>query len=107
MPVTDCIDIFIERYKSNNPYNISQLHHLKIYNFKNNSWKNNLYFLLKHNFKINEIFSASDIYNKCENFLHNIYPNSNTIRASIRANMQYLRDDGSIIFVSRGTYKFK
>ena len=65
------------------------------------------YFLLKYHFKINDTFSTSDIYNKCEKFLHNIYPNSNTIRASIRANMQYLRDDNKIIFVSRGTYKFK
>jgi len=79
----------------------------KLYDFKNYPWKQNLLILLKQYFFPTQTFSANDIYTKCEKILQEIYPKSNTIRASIRANMQYLRDDGSINFVSRGTYKFK
>ena len=79
----------------------------KLYDFKNYPWKQNLLVLLKQNFFPTQTFSANDIYTKYEKILQEIYPKSNTVRASIRANMQYLRDDGSITFVSRGTYKFK
>tara|TARA_A100001015_G_C14902009_1_gene676776 strand:+ start:525 stop:1112 length:588 start_codon:yes stop_codon:yes gene_type:complete len=78
----------------------------KLYDFKSYLWKQNLMFLLKQNFSPTQTFSASDIYSKCEKTLQEIYPKSETIRASIRANMQYLRDDGMITFISRGKYKF-
>lgn len=78
----------------------------KLYDFKSYPWKQNLMFLLKQNFSPTQTFSANDIYTKCEKTLQEIYPKSNTIRASIRANMQYLRDDGMITFISLGKYKF-
>jgi hypothetical protein len=67
-----------------------------------NSWK-------KTTFEVIEIikkqeFSLTDIYNYQNLFLEK-YPNNNTIRGSIRRNLQELRDLGLIKFLGNGKYK--
>ena len=53
-------------------------------------------------------FTASNVYETCEELLRNIYPNNKTIRSSIKSNLQLLRDDGVIEFVNnKGLYKWK
>jgi type II restriction enzyme len=51
-----------------------------------------------------ERFSIEDIY-KYEDRLRYIYPNNNFIREKIRQQLQVLRDNGYLEFVSRGRYK--
>ena len=53
-------------------------------------------------------FTASNVYETCEELLSNIYPNNKSIRSSIKSNLQILRDDGVIEFVNnKGLYKWK
>jgi hypothetical protein len=42
-----------------------------------------------------------------ENYLGNIYPNNNNVRAKIRQQLQLLRDNGYLDFVSRGRYRLR
>nr|WP_278245831.1 hypothetical protein [Clostridium novyi] len=67
-----------------------------------NSWK-------KTTFEVVDIiekneFSLDDIYVYEEIFFKK-YPNNNTIKASIRRNLQELRDLGLIKFLGNGKYK--
>lgn len=52
----------------------------------------------------NETFTLKDVYG-LENLFKEAYPNNKTIRASIRRNLQELRDLGLIKFVGNGEYK--
>jgi len=68
------------------------------------TWKNILH---EHLPRESEIFTISDVYEKCEELLSYIFPNNKTIRASIKHNLQRLRDDGIIAFVDyKGQYKW-
>lgn len=71
--------------------------------------KNNLSSWKKTAFEVIEIikkqeFSLTDIYDY-ENLFLKKYPNNNTVRASIRRNLQELRDLGLIKFMGNGKYK--
>lgn len=66
------------------------------------AWHEKLYELIIRNF--NDEFSLNDLYN-FESLLQEHYPENNTIRASIRRNLQKLRDDGKIEFLTPGKYK--
>jgi len=73
----------------------------------NNNFHDLLEQLLRLKYKCGEIFTLKDVYNDYEEILKYYNPNNNTIKASIRANLQYLRDKEKILFISRGVYKFK
>ena len=76
----------------------------KMYNFKNNIWRKNLLYLINLHFKKSQVFTTPEVYQKCERILQQIYPKSKTIRASILANLQFLRDEKYIKFISLGKY---
>lgn len=69
---------------------------------KLSTWKKNILEI------INDIdgfqFSLSDIYEK-EEILKILYPNNNTIKESIRRNLQELRDLGLVRFLGNGRYE--
>ncbi len=65
-------------------------------------WHEKLYELIIRNFE-NE-FTLKDLY-VYEPLLREQYPENNTIRASIRRNLQKLRDDGRIKFIAHGKYQ--
>ena len=71
---------------------------------KKKTWKNILH---EHLPRESEIFTISDVYEKCEELLSYIFPKNKTIRASIQYNLQLLRNDGIITFVNyKGQYKW-
>ena len=76
----------------------------KMHNFKKNIWRKNLLFLIKCHFKKDQVFTTPQVYEKCEQILQKVYPKSRTIRASIQANLQFLRDEKYIKFISLGKY---
>lgn len=76
----------------------------KMHNFKKNVWRKNLLYLINIHFTKSQIFTTDEIYEKCKDILTLVYPKSNTIRASIRANLQSLRDEKYIKFISLGKY---
>ena len=58
---------------------------------------------VKKHFSIGETFTIDDIY-RYEETLSIVFPNNNTARATLRRNLQGLRDQGIIKFVdNRGT----
>jgi len=76
----------------------------KMYNFKNNIWRKNLLYLINLHFKKSQVFTTPEVYQKCERILQQVYPKSKTIRASILRNLQFLRDEKYIKFISLGKY---
>ena len=70
-----------------------------------NTWKDNMYIIISRSFKINTHIELNDIYLKCEKKLKDHYPKNNTIKASIRRNLQILRDENKIEFIDRGLYR--
>lgn len=66
-----------------------------------NLWHEKLYDLIIKHF--HDEFSLQDLY-AFESQLQEEYPENNTIRASIRRNLQKLRDSGKIEFISHGRY---
>ncbi len=66
------------------------------------SWHEKLYELIIRNFR--DEFTLNDIY-AYEPLLQEQYPENNTIRASIRRNLQKLRDSGKIKFIANGKYQ--
>lgn len=70
-----------------------------------NTWKDNVYIVISRSFKRNIHIKLKDIYLKCEKNLKDRYPANNTIKASIRRNLQILRDENKIEFIKRGLYK--
>ena len=77
---------------------------LKMHNFKKNIWRKNLLYLINLHFKKDQVFTTPQVYEKCEQILQKVYPKSKTIRASIQANLQFLRDEKYIKFISLGKY---
>ena len=75
-----------------------------MHNFKKNIWRKNLLYLINLHFKKGDIFTTPQVYEKCEDVLQKVYPKSKTIKASILANLQYLRDEKYIKFISLGKY---
>lgn len=66
------------------------------------SWKKSVLEIVN---SIEEIqFSLADVYEK-EEILKILYPNNNTIRDSIRRNLQELRDLGLVRFLGNGRYE--
>lgn len=67
-----------------------------------NSWQRTTFEVIdiisKNEFELNDIYA-------CEEFFSKKYPNNNTIKASIRRNLQELRDLGLIKFLGDGKYK--
>ena len=76
----------------------------KMHNFKKNIWRKNLLYLINIHFKKLQVFTTPEVYEKCEKILQMVYPKSKTIRASILANLQFLRDEKYIKFISLGKY---
>lgn len=76
----------------------------KMHNFKKNTWRKNLLFLINLHFKKDQEFTTPEVYEKCERILQQVYPKSKTIRASIQGNLQFLRDEKYIKFKSLGKY---
>ena len=69
------------------------------------SWYNNLEILIKISYDKGDRFTSKDIYENFENILQQKYPLNYTIKASIRANLQVLRDKGIIDFIDdKGNY---
>ena len=60
--------------------------------------------LIRLKYKSNDKFTLKEIYINFEDILSLYYPNNNTVKASIRANLQVLRDKKIIIFIERGNY---
>jgi len=69
------------------------------------SWKSKLQNKVNENWERGEVFTLLDVYNKLENFFESEYPQNKTVRASIRRNLQELRNDGHIEFLGNGEYK--
>lgn len=67
-----------------------------------NSWKRTTLDVIE--FINKDEFSLEDIY-RCKYIFSKKYPNNNTIQASIRRNLQELRDLGLIKFLGNGRYK--
>ena len=67
-----------------------------------NVWHEKLYDIIVHNFQ--DEFTLPDLY-RFEPLLKEQYPENNTIQASIRCNLQKLRDKGKIEFLQSGRYK--
>ena len=70
------------------------------------TFKNYLLSVLLLHLRHKPKFNLIEVYQVAEGALLYHYPNNNTVRASIRRNMQGLRDDGHLHFVEekRGTY---
>lgn len=68
------------------------------------NWPDILYSIISDNF--NDEFSVKEIY-AYEPIFQAHYPQNHTIQASIRRNLQKLRDKGKIIFLDNGRYKIK
>lgn len=65
-------------------------------------WYEKLYELITKNF--DDEFTLNELYS-FESLLKDQYPENNTIQASIRRNLQKLRDQGKIKFIANGKYK--
>ncbi len=75
------------------------------YDFSANTWKSNLKFLLSKNFAPGTHATLKQIQDKTSTKLETIYVDNKTINASIRRNLQVLRDDGYIKFIdNKGNY---
>jgi Fe2+ or Zn2+ uptake regulation protein len=69
------------------------------------TWKQQLYKVLTLVFKNRGEFTLTEVYQTCCGVMSYLYPKNNTIEASIRRNLEELRDDGLIVFVDyKGTY---
>ena len=71
------------------------------------TWKKRLLFILKFNFTHKQYFTLNQVYQVSVGSLQFLYPNNNTVTASIRHNLERLRDDGVIKFVDyNGLYSW-
>lgn len=68
------------------------------------NWSDKLYGIIVENF--DDEFTLKEIY-AYEPILKAQYPDNNTIQASIRRNLQKLRNNGRIVFLDNGRYKIK
>jgi hypothetical protein len=60
--------------------------------------------IVKHGLDLG-IFTLQGFYRHSLTHLESIYKDNTTCEASIRANLQKLRDDGYLIFIEKGVYK--
>ena len=71
------------------------------------TWKSRLFSILVAVFGDTTTFTLQEVYQTCEGVMSYYYPKSNTVQASIRLNLEKLRDDGIINFVDdMGTYSW-
>ena len=68
------------------------------------SWKSKLHKKINGKWNIGDEFTLKEVY-KFEDFFEKEYPKNKTVRASIRRNLQEIRDDGYIKFMDKGVYK--
>ena len=69
------------------------------------AWKEEVYKVIKDNWKIRDTFTLDELYN-FEDHFEKLYPENNHIRDKMRQTLQKLRDDNKIEFLSdRGEYK--
>jgi hypothetical protein len=60
--------------------------------------------IVKHGLDLGT-FTLQEFYRYSLTYFENIYKDNNTCEASIRANLQKLRDEGYLIFIENGIYK--
>ncbi len=71
------------------------------------SWKEKLLIILKCHFSHRRFFTLDEVYQVAVGSLQFFYPKNNTVTASIRHNLERLRDDGCIQFVNNnGLYSW-
>jgi len=71
------------------------------------TWKSALNELLVQKYSKREFFYLSEIKKDCSAELQKLYPNNNTVHASIEGTMQKLRDDKVVHYVDyKGTYSW-
>jgi hypothetical protein len=71
------------------------------------TWKSALNELLVQKYSKREFFYLSEIVKDCSAELQKLYPENNTVTASIRRTMQKLRDDKVLNFVDyQGTFSW-
>ena len=71
------------------------------------TWKTRLFTILSTVFSDTNTFTLQEVYQTCEGVMSYYYPDNTTIRASIRRNLEDLRDMGIITFVDNmGTYNW-
>ena len=74
---------------------------------KHKTCKQKLRFLLRYHFSDREYFTLDEVYQVAVGSLQFFYPENNTVTASIRHNLERLRDDGCIQFVNNnGLYSW-
>lgn len=62
--------------------------------------------IIKNKWSIDSLFTLQEVYTISEEILQVLYPGNNSIKSSIRQNLQTLRDKGYIKFTNkRGNYK--
>jgi 5-methylcytosine-specific restriction endonuclease McrA len=69
------------------------------------TWKEDLKREIEINNLDSGVFTLQKLFSLSYDNLSMKYPNNNTIEASIQRNLQYLRDDGYLVFLNRGEYK--
>ena len=69
------------------------------------TWKEDLKREIENNHLDLGIFTLQEFYRHSLTHFENIYKDNTTCEASIRANLQKLRDDGYLIFIEKGVYK--
>ena len=71
------------------------------------TWKQKLLFILECHFSSRLFFTLDEVYQVAVGSLQFFYPENNTVTASIRHNLERLRDDGCIQFVDyNGLYSW-
>ena len=71
------------------------------------TWKQKLLFILECHFSSRLFFTLDEVYQVAVGSLQFFYPKNNTVTASIRYNLERLRDDGCIRFVDyNGLYSW-
>ena len=71
------------------------------------SWKEKLLFILRFHFSHRQFFTLDEVYKVAVGSLQFFYPENNTVTATIRRNLEELRDDGCIQFVDyNGLYSW-
>ena len=74
---------------------------------KHKTCKQKLRFILRYHFSEREYFTLDEVYQVAVGSLQFFYPKNNTVSASIRRNLEELRDDGCIQFVNyNGLYSW-
>ena len=93
--------------KINDLRNRNKLLHKKVYSKPMNkvTWKYIMEMFIRIKWKPDELFTLQEIYNLYNDVLQKLYPDNNTIKASIRRTLENLRDDNIIKFLdNNGSY---